>query len=1223
MEDLYRSVIEHFDFRIMRSFPIYRWNWDATGPWSIHEVLKRINNVWKKLHSVANYENTNDRSKNAQCALYLIGYVIYKRLNCTTYPDGYPGNCGNFPAAKSVKYIEHCDMIKVVERLWGRKRIQEGNIDQYVARIQYETGIPLNSLSNDSVCRDAKRYFRKFLDARYSEKDLYEWSTVNLPHGTGTQSSIFFESCMDLFRHGKFDGEIYDFDGLESYLNNSGYSSPKVAGFLDNLRKENQRNMAWQPDYSVYFNVECFYVDFTPKNKIEDGSTISIEVLDEKNDVLKNFPYRDCFVIGNSLKKYPISEYTSYRRKFMDDDKNALEGNSRAFLPKNRTWILKKQNDSFELCRGAKLPTEDSFPVYVFPPHGMEMDIPSKYEITISQLDISRQGYKFDSLQEFNAYREKLIEEVPEYKEVEYKFNVWSCLLNDFVDKICSGFYSVPSWARWRNSQNGKLEDIPQYESSSLRIGKIARLNGDDKGRKSLCIVPNGFKYEFIKNNYGQYSGISLSYEDGDKCKVLKPKQITDKNGNDLDFSNLKVHDIVRCHFEDYRIDIHSPVPGLSWTFGKDCSFVENNKEFIASNCMSFAELALVPSLTNPPKEIGEGLVEFNLKMTLYAWNKAQAGYSFNANLKKGKKISTDVWSYSTNLVAYKSYVDSLLASVDDLKAYVEVCATFDSREEKIYICRSEPSSRRKDQNGFVYFSILTADIRKQTPTDDDLVNDIWIKVPVTDLSDRWLWDGRYRIEKINDFNGNADCLTNLQRILVSNDRAWERLSNYLWADTKLSDADYELLKKYHDLNVNHKVPLCNLWLFQAVFHNDKLCSELNGLLGPEIMKNAMKYPFEPELMRPNHRFAVVQQNDISLQEKTPATPDFYDENGNPTDCEYAIDSIVRLTEMETSDKDYRRNHSKCVVYFRQLSQSKSRSDLLSEINDRRNNIKMDLFFQNFKGIPKEKILLCIATENANQTTMTDAIKKRIKNRLGRLDLWNKNVYEGVDANQQNPNIVLNGFFECPAKMLDDPTLSNEQIAKRAQNWGRDIARVLNYCRIDDEALNDCGRSMEKIQLDCPDEWRHLLPLQDNGLLRYDLDRDEKKSEIFKAGFMRNVVKRVFVDGLKMSFDPQMDAEQSFSNMVNKLLQEEVPYDDLFEKLIILCHKDFKYWKNSFKWRIQAENKRFIKPNNKKESSILYMYKFEYIFCTREELDKKIERIVNLMPTSSSREAVK
>lgn len=1215
MEELYRSIGEHFDFKKMRALPIYLWNWDAAGSWSMPEVLRRINNVWNKKYSVANYENTNDRSKNAQCALYLIGHVIYKRLYCTTYPDGYrPGKGENFPVAEKILYKDHCDMIKVAERHWGRKKIQEG--DRFVARIQYETGIPLNSLSNESICRDSKRYFRKFLDARYSEKDLYEWSTINLPHGTGTQSSIFFNSCMDLFRHGNFDGEIYDFDGLESYLTNSGYPAQGVEGFLDNLRGESQRNMAWQPDYSVYFNRDCFYVDFAPKNKINDISTTCIEVLDEKNDVLKDFPYQNYFVKGNPLKKYPISEYTSYRRRFMDDNGKELEGNSRTFLPKNRTWILKKKNDSFELCRGAKLPTEDSFPVYVFPPHGLETDIPPKYEITISQLDISRQGYKFESLQEFNAYKEKLIEEVPEYKEVEYKFNVWSGSLKDFVDKICSGFYSVPSWAKWRNSQNGTLEDIPQYVSSSPQIGKIAR-NGDDKGRKSLCIVPNGFKYEFIKNDHGQYSGITFSYEDGDNRKVLnpKPKQITDKNDNDLDFSNLKVHDIIRCHFEDYRIDIHSPVPGLSWTFGKECFFGENNK-YIAFNCMSFAELALVPSLTNPPKEIGEGLVEFNLKLTLYAWNKAQAGYCFNANLKKGKKISTDTWLYSTNLVAYKSYVASLLASVDDLKAYVEVCATFDSREEKIYICRSEPVNRRIDQNNFVYFSILKADIRKQKPTDDDLVNDIWIKVPVTDLSDRWQWDGRYRIEKINDFSGNADCLTNLQRILASNDNAWERLSNYLWADTRLSDADYELLKKYHDLNVNHKVPLCNLWLFQAVFHNDKLCSELysrlDGLLGSEIMNNAMKYPFEPELMRPNHRLDKYQQNDISLQEKILAKPNFYDENGESTNCEYAIDSIVRLTEMGTSDMDYRRNHSKCVVYFRQLSQIKSRQELLSEISNRRNYIKLELVFQNFKGlIPEEKILLCIATGNVNQTTLTDAVKKRIVNKLNRMDLWNKSVYEGINTENKNPYINLNGFFECPAKMLDDPTLSNEKIKERAQKWGKDIARVLNYCSID-EALEDCGRSMEKIQLDCPDEWRHLLPLQDNGLLRYDLERDEKKREIFRADLMRNVVKRTIVDGLKMSFDPQMDAEESFLNMVNNLLQEKVPYDDLFEKMIIRCRdsyigydKDFNYWVNTFKRLINAYEK----------NGSPRPYKFEYIFCTRDDLDKKMRRMVDLMPT--------
>ena len=1214
MEYLYRSLREHFDFERMRNLPIYLWNWDATGLWSMPEVLARINNVWKKRYSIANDESPDNPSINAQCALYLIEHVIYKRLNCATYPEGYhPGKGENFPVAENISTRDHYAMIKVAERHWRRK-ILEG--DRYVARIQYETGIPLNSLSNDSICRDSRRYFRKFLDARYSEEDWDKWSE-KLPHDTGTKSSIFFDTCKDMFHHGNFDGEIYDFGGLESYLTNSGYPRQGVEGFLDNLRGESLKNMAWQPDYSVYFNGDCFYVDFTPKNRIVDESTKCIEVLDEKNDVLKSFSYTDDgYVIGNRLIKYPISEYTSYRRKFKEydgnvTDGNVTDGNSRTFLPKNRTWILKKKNDSFELCRGAKLPTEDWFPIYVFPPHGLETDIPQKYEITISQLDISRQGYKFDSLQEFNDYREKFIEEVPEYKEVEYKFNVWSSLLHDFVDKICSGFYSVPSWAKWRNSQNGNLEDIPQYVSSSPQIGKIARSNGNDKGRKSLCIVPNGFKYEFIKNNCGQYSGISLSYEDGDSCKELNPgpKRITDKDNHDLDFSNLKVHDIIRCHFEDYRIDILSPVPGLSWTFGKDCSFVENNKEYIAFNCMSFAELALVPSLTNPPNEIGEGLVEFNLKLTLYAWNKAQAGYCFNANLKKGKKISTDTWLYSTNLVAYKSYVASLLASVDDLKAYVEVCATFDSREEKIYICRSEPLSRRIDQNSFVYFSILKADIRNQKPTDDDLVNDIWIKVPVTDLSDRWQWDGRYRIEKINDFSGNADCLTNLQRILTSNDNAWERLSNYLWADTRLSDADCELLKKYHDLNVNHKVPLCNLWLFQAVFHNDKLCSELNGLLGSEIMNNAMKYPFEPELMRPNHRLNEYQQNDISLQEKTLAKPDFYDENGEPTNCEYAIDSIVQLTEKGTSDKDYRRNHSKCVVYFRQLSQIKSRQELLSEINNRRNNIKLELVFQNFKGlIPEEKILSCIATGNANQTTMTDDIENRIKNRLSRLDLWNKSVYEGVNTENKNPNINLNGFFECPAEMmLDDSTLSNEEIKEikeRAQKWGKDIARVLNYCSID-EALEDCGRSMEKIQLDCPDEWRHLLPLQANGLLRYDLDRDEKKEEIFKAGFMRNVVKRTIVDGLKMSFDPEMDTEESFSNMVNSLLQKKIPYDDLFEKLIIQCHKDFKYWENTF-WSLIRKKKKNGSPIS---------YKFEYMFCTREELDEKIKRMVKLMPT--------
>ena len=273
----------------------------------------------------------------------------------------------------------------------------------------------------------------------------------------------------------------------------------------------------------------------------------------------------------------------------------------------------------------------------------------------------------------------------------------------------------------------------------------------------------------------------------------------------------------------------------------------------------------------------------------------------------------------------------------------------------------------------------------------------------------------------------------------------------------------------------------------------------------------------------------------------------------------------------------------------------------------------MELVFQNFKGlIPEEKILSCIATGNANQTTMTDDIKNRIKNRLSRLDLWNKSVYEGVNTENKNPNINLNGFFECPAKiMLDDSTLSNEEIKERAQKWGKDIARVLNYCRID-EALEDCGRSMEKIQLDCPDEWRHLLPLQDNGLLGYDLDRDEIKREIFRAGLMRNIVKRIIVDGLNMSFDSRMDAEKSFLNMVNDLLQEKVSYDELFEKLIIRCRdsyigndKDFEYWEKTFKRHINTSGK----------NGSPRPYRFEFIFCTREELDKKIKRMVKLMPT--------
>lgn len=111
---------------------------------------------------------------------------------------------------------------------------------------------------------------------------------------------------------------------------------------------------------------------------------------------------------------------------------------------------------------------------------------------------------------------------------------------------------------------------------------------------------------------------------------------------------------------------------------------------------------------------------------------------------------------------------------------------------------------------------------------------------------------------------------------------------------------------------------------------------------------------------------------------------------------------------------------------------------------------------------------------------------------------------------------------------------------------------------------------------------------------------------------MRNVVKRTIVDGLKMPFDPQMDAEESFLNMVNNLLQENVPYDDLFEKMIIRCRdsyigydKDFNYWVNTFKRRIKAENK----------SGSHQSYQFEYIFCSREELDEKIKRKVRFMPT--------
>src|SRR5574344_1151513 len=1099
MERLYRKIHDHFGDEAMYRDQICNWSWNwmstAEDEWSPQHVINLIRNVWDRRYNVRDL--TQDRNhvidplKQAMCVLYVIGYTLNKRINSNTFDYSREETF-----LDNIDYQMHTAMIAFMEKCLKRKHLALESIDQYVARIQYETGIPFNSLDNRDTIECSKKYFKKYSDARYAETDLNEWKIAHCPHGSGFQSSIFFDCCINLFQKAGLTDEVLDSKDLESQLLRLGYRN--CSNFAQNLDGARRECNSWKPSCDIYFNGGYFYTNFVPKNDGIVPCPASISFFEENKKVREfNYNSNGNLCGGGSLHEYPISENSFYRLEYCAElDGGRVIGNNIYLLPKNRPWIISSEPEgSLKFQRKVQkdwLNDERIYPLYVFVPQNSDFKISDKYEIKISQLNISRQGYKFTSLSE-----------ISEYKDVKNEFNVWCDKYKDFAKHICSGFYSIPSEAKWEQSPN-KWDSVPLTLTSKINAGRIRCSSALHYGNVPIyAIVPNGFSYEFTSQN-GRYDGISFSYESIDGTIYnLYPQRITRNNLDQCDFSELETKDIIHCWFDDNRIDILSPIPGFYWKSTTNDFFVEEEKECVAFCQLFSAEIILIPSPSMPVNE-KDGKVEFRLEISLLVGGKIRAGYRFKTYLERKKNIGTEQHLYAANLCVYKNYIDSLLSSIDDLNAYVEVKALFDSKETSLNILRSEPL-RNSSNHKFFYFSILQAAIKNDL-SEEDKKNDIWIQVPATD--DGTEWDRRYRIRKVNDFHGDVNRLSGLRQILVSsNAGACERLANYLWISKGL---DFNLLGKYFELNSKYKIPVCNLWLFQAIFHNDRICSDqrLTRFLIPETEKDALKYPFEPELMRSNYPFEKMRQGNASSDSKMDnVTPIFYDNESKEIAEPDALRYLTSIKRRDVTDDQYTKLHSKCVIYFRQLSQVMSKKNLISGITSAYNAGSMDRIVaavrnelnNNSLNVGEEKIIEWIADFTSEAEKKSQTLEDRtacvILANVQRLILWNNSVYKGINSNR-NLSAQLEGFCECPIKIIQNSIISNNILQDRAQKWGEDIATFVNlYMR--KYQNNNCSLKInfEKIN----DRLLKLLPLDENVLRKHPLDNNEPYTQSYIA----------------------------------------------------------------------------------------------------------------------------
>ena len=756
---------------------------------------------------------------------------------------------------------------------------------RYIARVKVEAGLPLNSLcrNQSGFFRDMKKIWNRM---GLAESVLQRWGEEEFsknPKGTFTggigAGLAFFQYATEILRDvdacQKKTG-----DSISNILIHRHHFNGPLKSFEDYLNNDNERETGinWRkllnikrilclgakPKLVTYYQISdrcCNIERLTLVNPVEKDRTWEYD----KNGFLS--PGRDrAGSYADASKK--ISIVVGKRDGYKEEQVVIDE------LSNDIIYFKPFLNAGGEIVKGyfetTSLPTKKSnieFPLVVAIPEGeneIEVSLREKFFRGNFTAVCSYSVYLINNLDEYNqSGLGKLALKIrmePLLQYVQTSINGKS-IRNQSLGYPHSPATSLPLY--YKDSEEWKR--VPLYSNlNEIEVKKFKLGENSDAAETEVVVFPRGFRYEYQYLGENRcYNGLNVFTDYPKKTQRLNIIETRiDKNIASPElWRSLKHESDIQCDIEinDGKIltlHLPSPCPGISWVCSSEpdekrgfpriplCEAAGTRLRYVSNSRIHPAKLHWIISMRD-----GDKLV-----------------------LKRDHYIDARQLKFQdgTVLVELPNYLEKLFSATNSLmtELHIEAHMLLDgeynraedrNRFAKIIVSRFDERILSENTSYF-YFGVYNpmehcSSSLNAEPSESELSKDHWIKVPAEMLPDGTLeWDGVHRIRPLHnekDREIEIENLSALQKCLVSNNYTdvQNNLKDYFVNDD-LSDEDKNFIDGYVNFCFAHHVPLCNLWLLQAVLECDWIACQIPSM-NKLLKMSSYKFAFDIRLLRP------------------------------------------------------------------------------------------------------------------------------------------------------------------------------------------------------------------------------------------------------------------------------------------------------------------------------------------------------------------------------------
>lgn len=870
--DYWKYLLEEKNVKEEKDLPIWKWT-VFENPEDAKREMEAIRDVLTPSLEIS--------WRNDEVSVLFLVYCAQKMRLDLLWSDNIESYRGYFSNISSSKWGE---LIKKAENVLNRSPLLD-DADAphpYEARVKVEAGLPLNSMCRrqSGFFRDMKKIWNRMGLAesvlqRWGEEEFSKNPKGAFSGGIGA-GLAFFQYATEILRDVD-TCQRKTGDSLPNILTHRHHFNEPLKSFEDYLNNDNERETGinWRKLLDVkrilclgaklqlvtHYEISdrCSNIDrLTLVNSVEKDRTWEYE----RNGFLRPGQNRAGFYADASKK---ISIIVG-KRDGTQEEQVVIDELSKDIIY-FKPYLDANGNVVKNYFEATSLPTKKSnieFPLVAAIPDGeKEIDIPLLEKFFKGNFTAVN-SYKVYLLNNLDEYNQSGLGKLALKIRMEPLFQCVQTSINGrFVRNQSLGYPHSPATSLplyYWDSEEWKR--VPWYNNlKKIEVKKFKLGDRDDVAKTEVVVFPREFHYEYQYSADNRcYNGLNVFSDYSNREKLnIKEVRIDNQNASSELWSTLKHESDIQCDIEidDGKIltlHLPSPCPGISWVC-KSGNYVGNGPVPLCE--VPNTQLRYVFDNSNRSSQL-------HWIISMYDGDKLI--------LQREDYIAAESLSCQSNIILAElpNYLEKLFTATNSLMAKVHIEAHMllegeykrAARRErcaKIIVSRFDENEPSENISCF-YFGIYSPTEHCSrslncVPNEDELSKDRWIKVPAEVLPDgRIEWDGIHRIRPLHNENGRiieTENLSTLQRCLVSNNYAevQNNLKDYFVNDN-LSDEDKTFIDGYVNFCLTHRIPLCNLWLLQAVLECDWIACQIPSI-NKLLKMSSYKFAFDVRLLRP------------------------------------------------------------------------------------------------------------------------------------------------------------------------------------------------------------------------------------------------------------------------------------------------------------------------------------------------------------------------------------